>query len=200
MTISEDTHIIDLGEVENAEILIKSGVVARYTVVPNTTRIVRHIRSETGVDFIGKGIVIENTDAIITTEVIGDQVSSDLNVLAIATTNSDISVEGVAKVAKPYKKINIRVDQINILIGQDTRVRGVPKLEIETNDIEGGHSCKIHRLGGDALFYLESHGLDTRDAESMLLDSEILSHLVTLPENLIPEFSEKIRNDLKAKK
>lgn len=200
MTVEKDSFIIDRGEVENAIITIAEGTKARYTLIPGAGKITRHIRIHSGADFLGKGIVIENSDVIVVTEPIGDNVSSDLNILAIATTDSKISVEGVAKVAEPYKKIVIRVDQINILIGNDTTIRGVPKLEIETNDIEGGHSCKIHRLGGDALFYLESHGLATREAESMLLDSEILSHLVSVDESMKDSLAEEIRTKLVEKK
>ena len=56
----------------------------------------------------------------------------------------------------------------------------MPKLEINTDDIEGGHSCRIHRLGGESLFYLTSRGLSEKNAETLLLNSEILRHLKTI--------------------
>jgi Fe-S cluster assembly protein SufD len=59
-------------------------------------------------------------------------------------------------------------------------VSGLPILQIATDDVEGGHSCKIHRIGGDELFYLESRGLPHATAEQLLLDGEICRHLETV--------------------
>lgn len=151
-------------------------------------------------NFSGKGVIVEDGNITIQTEVMGDEVETMLDILAIATEKSQISVQGEAKVDKPYKRLNVRVDQVNILLGQDTQVRGVPRLEIATNDIEGGHSCKIHRLGGDALFYLESHGLDKLNAEAFLLNSEIIKHLDNLPEDSRDIFCSNVHKQLLAKK
>lgn len=187
MTISEDAHIVDLGNIETATIEILPNIEAKYTILSHSWKSHRHIKISENSVFTGKWVLIENADVTVISEVVGDNVEAFLDILAIAKTNANISVEGVARVAKPYKKINTRVDQINILIGEKSIVRGVPKLEIATNDIEGGHSCKIHRLHGDALFYLESHGIETENAESLLLQSEIITHLETLPEDLKEE-------------
>jgi len=118
--------------------------------------------------------------ADITTDICGNNVTSTLSILWLASNGSDISACGVAKVDNPFRHISTRVDQTNILIGEGARVRWVPKLEISTDDIEWWHSCKIHRLGGDILFYLESHGLSASNAEALLLNAEILKHLSTL--------------------
>jgi hypothetical protein len=60
---------------------------------------------------------MNQVDLEIITEVCGDNVSSTLDLLALATDEARISVEGVAKVAAPYRHISTRVDQTNILIG-----------------------------------------------------------------------------------
>lgn len=196
MTISEDAHIVDLGTVENATIEIRKDITAHYTILSSTGKKHRHIKVADNSHFLGKGVIAENSDVTVISEVVGDGVEALLDILAIAKTDANISVEGVVRVAKPYRKINTRVDQVNILIGERSVVRGVPKLEVATNDIEGGHSCKIHRLHGDALFYLESHGLETENAESLLLNSEILKHLDTLPEEMRAEKCEEIQKKL----
>ena len=198
--ISTNSHIVDTGEVLNATIIIENTVDAKYTIVPKNGDLKRHIILKGENYFSGKGVITENGNVTIQTEVMGDEVETMLDILTIATENSKISVQGEAKVDKPYKRLNVRVDQINILIGQNTQVRGVPRLEIATNDIEGGHSCKIHRLGGDALFYLESHGLNKENAEVFLLNSEIIKHLDNLPEDSIEIFCSNVHKKLLAKK
>lgn len=106
--------------------------------------------------------------------------------------NTSISIEAIARVSKPYRHISTRVDQTNILLGTGARVRGVPRLEIATDDIEGGHSCKIHRLGGEALFYLTTRGLSEQSAETLLLNSEILRHIRTIERDKREEICREI--------
>lgn len=106
----------------------------------------RNIALESHAIFNGNGIVVESGEVCICTEAIGENVHSELRILAIAYNNASISVEGVAKVAKPFEDIYMRVDQTNILIGENISIRGIPKLDIATNSITGGHSCKVHKL------------------------------------------------------
>lgn len=135
--INENRHIIDTGELLDATIAIEKGVEVSYCFLPKSAgNYTRHITIGEGSTLQATGICIDSTGATITTELVGDGATSTLDILAIATDNVIISVEGVAKVDKPYRKANIRVDQTNILIGENTRVRGVPRLEIATDDIE----------------------------------------------------------------
>jgi Fe-S cluster assembly scaffold protein SufB len=61
-----------------------------------------------------------------------------------------------------------------------------------TDDIEWGHSCRIHRLGGESLFYLTSRGLEISDAETLLLSGEIMRHLRTVDEDIREVMREEI--------
>ncbi len=183
MHISSDCYLIDNGEIATAHITSEKNIKIHYTHIPQENcENIRYFSLAESVDFCGNSVISVNGKYIFTTEAIGDGVHSALNILGIASHEAHISAEGIAKVDKPYKQLNMRVDQTNILIGDKSIVRGVPRLEIATDDIEGGHSCKIHRLWGDSLFYLESHGMNAKDAEIFLLNSEILRHLNTLPE------------------
>jgi Fe-S cluster assembly scaffold protein SufB len=46
----------------------------------------------------------------------------------------------------------------------------------------------VHRLGGEGLFYLQSRGLDTKNAEALLLSGEIRKHLDTIDDTIKKEF------------
>ena len=96
----------------------------------------RHIAIEANTTFTGTGVMMDQVDIEIITEICGDSARSTLDLLALATDDARISVEGVARVASPYRQVSTRVDQTNILIGTGARVRGVPRLEIATDDIE----------------------------------------------------------------
>ncbi len=136
--ISEDTLIFDTGEFSHVTLSIDTGVTVQYTLVLLSDGIYdRHIDIATGSTFSGTAIMVtKKSELHITTQVCGDNVTSTLALLALATNASDIRVEGVAKVDKPYRHVSTRVDQTNILLGSETRVRGIPRLEIATDDIE----------------------------------------------------------------
>ena len=175
----ESGIIFDNGMIENVEIHIEEWVKARYYLIPQIgKKLTRHIFIEKNWTFLGSSIFCVNTwELEFITEVCGDNVQSNLSLLSLAKNGFDMSLSGVAKVAKPYRNVETRIDQTNILIGEWAKIRWIPKLEIATEDITWWHSCKVHRLGGDALFYLESRWLEKEHAEAMLLNSEILKHL-----------------------
>ena len=200
--INESCHIVDRGLVERARIVIgewlqieycfvapEASVIAKneaiqvpVATIKDNKKYYRHIAIGADTTFTGTGVMMDQVDIEIITEICGDNAKSTLDLLALATDDARISVEGVARVASPYRQVSTRVDQTNILIGTGARVRGVPRLEIATDDIEWGHSCRMHRLGGESLFYLTSRGLTHQSAETLLLNSEILTHLRTIDE------------------
>lgn len=182
--ITESCHLYDDGSILSVDIDIATWLEVNYCFIAKKTEenasYHRHITIAKDSIFHGTSIIIDSLDLQIISEITGDNAKSNLDILALATDNIQISVEGVAKVANPYRQVFTRVDQTNILIWKGSRVRWVPKLEINTDDIEGGHSCRIHRLGGESLFYLTSRGLTEKNAETLLLNSEILRHLKTV--------------------
>ncbi len=184
--VQESCYLFDTGSIERVKIDIGEWIEVKYCFVKDAstlpTQNYRHICIGKGTNFTWTGLMIDTVHLEIITEICGDDASSTLDLLALATDTTSISIEGVVRVASPYRHILTRVDQTNILIGTGARVRGVPRLEIATDDIEGGHSCRIHRLGGEALFYLTSRGLTEENAETLLLNSEIVRHLRTIQE------------------
>lgn len=136
-TVDQDCHIIDTGEVTVCDITIQDGIEVSYCLLPKQSGDhVRYISIASNSTFRGSGIFLDNTASQVTTEIVGDSAFSRMDLLAIATDNTDLSIEGIAKVNKPYRTANIRVDQTNVLIGKNTKVRGVPLIEVATEDIE----------------------------------------------------------------
>ncbi len=185
--INESCHIYDNWIVDHVDIVIGEWLQVEYCFVApadsETKKYYRHIAIGASSKFTGTGVMMDAVDIEIVTEIMWDNTKSTLDLLALATDDARVSVEGVARVASPYRQVSTRVDQTNILIGAGARVRGVPRLEIATDDIEWGHSCRMHRLGGESLFYLTSRGLTHQHAETLLLNSEILRHLRTIEED-----------------
>ena len=114
--ITEDSYVVDMGDLADVSITTEQNITVHYTLVTEKEVNNRHILLSAGVNFAGKGVIATNAHVQVITDAIGDNVSSALDLLAIATDNADISVEGVARVNAPYRKVHTRVDQTNILI------------------------------------------------------------------------------------
>jgi SUF system FeS cluster assembly, SufBD len=178
LTLTADTVLLDLWEVECVEIIASPGISLSYVFLGERDGHYerRFILSE-GVTFLG-GAVIYGKDITYsaTTDIRGDHVDAHLQILGLATDDAHLDIRGSSQVLSPYRQVRTRVDQNNIYIWHGGVVRGVPVLEIATDDIEWGHSCRMHRIAGEALFYLQSHGLDTTTAEWLLIDGELRRH------------------------
>ena len=184
LSIKENTTIFDDGSIADADIYLSPGLDVGYVFV-SSENILTKRRFLIGSDtlFNGYGIYIW-TDMVsqMSVNIDGDNTKANLSLLALASEGSHIQVDGIGKVEMGSENITLRVDQTNILLGNKTSVQGKPVLEIATDSINGGHSCKVHRISGEALFYLQSHGIDQKSAEWMLLDAEIRRHLTPLDE------------------
>jgi Fe-S cluster assembly protein SufD len=75
---------------------------------------------------------------------------------------------GKILVHKDAQKTNARQTNKNLLLSQDAIVNTKPQLEIHADDVKCSHGSTIGQLDRDALFYLRSRGLDSRDAQSLL--------------------------------
>jgi Fe-S cluster assembly scaffold protein SufB len=114
-----------------------------------------------------------------------------LLILWLAQSGSNITLDWVGKAAPWCQDVKLRIDQTNILLGNNAKVKGRPVLEVATDSIEWGHSCRIHRISWEALFYLESHGIDSQTAEGMLLEAEI--HRCT---DLLEERGDEVKGEV----
>ena len=197
--ISENSRLFDDGSFESVEVVVEDGRVLEYCLIAREDSIYeRKIFLSEKSRFHGTAIIASKKSQLeIVTEVVADDVKSNLSLLVLATDMADISVQWIARVLAPYRHISTRVDQTNILLGTSTKVRWIPKLEIATDDVEGGHSCKVHRLGWEALFYLESRGLSPEHSEALLLNSEILRHLSTVDESIRHEVCLALHQQIK---
>lgn len=105
------------------------------------------------------------------------ETDASLQLLGLATDHSIIELDGIWNVSTWCENVKLRIDQSNILLWNGAKVKGRPVLEVATDSIEWGHSCRIHRISGEALFYLETRGIDASTAEGMLLEAEIKRHI-----------------------
>jgi Fe-S cluster assembly protein SufD len=91
---------------------------------------------------------------------------------------------GRIRVRPQAQKTNARQTNNNLLLSDDAQINTKPQLEIYADDVKCFHGSTIGQLDGDALFYLQSRGLDLRAARRLLtygFASEMVNRIKATP-------------------
>jgi Fe-S cluster assembly protein SufD len=86
-----------------------------------------------------------------------------LDDMSTGAFNGRILVRPDAQGTLAYQKNN------NILLTDDAKMDTKPQLEIYADDVKCSHGATVGQLDGDALFYLQSRGIEKREARLMLM-------------------------------
>jgi Fe-S cluster assembly protein SufD len=86
-----------------------------------------------------------------------------LDDMATGAFNGRIYVHKDAQGTSAYQKNN------NILLTDDAKMDTKPQLEIYADDVKCSHGATVGRLNDDALFYMQSRGINKREALLMLM-------------------------------
>ncbi|TAL81658.1 MAG: Fe-S cluster assembly protein SufD [Bacteroidetes bacterium] len=86
-----------------------------------------------------------------------------LDDMSTGAFNGRILVRPDAQGTLAYQKNN------NILLTDDAKMDTKPQLEIYADDVKCSHGATVGRLDDDALFYLQSRGIDKQEARLMLM-------------------------------
>ncbi|OAB80080.1 Fe-S cluster assembly protein SufD [Cochleicola gelatinilyticus] len=76
---------------------------------------------------------------------------------------------GKIVVEKDAQKIDAFQQNNNILISDKATINSKPQLEIFADDVKCSHGCTIGQLDEDALFYMRSRGIGTKEARALLM-------------------------------
>jgi len=76
---------------------------------------------------------------------------------------------GKVIVEKDAQKTNAYQSNNNLLLNDKATINTKPQLEIFADDVKCSHGCTIGQLDEDALFYLRSRGIPTKEARALLM-------------------------------
>ncbi len=85
-------------------------------------------------------------------------------------------------VRQDAQKTNAFQQNNNILLSDDATVNTKPQLEIWADDVKCSHGCTVGQLDEEALFYLQTRGIDKLQAKGLLLHAfagEVLEKIKT---------------------
>jgi Fe-S cluster assembly protein SufD len=76
--------------------------------------------------------------------------------------------QGYIVVRPDAQKIDAEMNNRNLLLSEDAEIDTKPQLEIHADDVKCSHGVTVGQLDPNAVFYLESRGIEERAARQML--------------------------------
>lgn len=111
-------------------------------------------------------------------------------VRSILADHAKVDYEGRLIIRPQAKLADTHLAHHSLLLSPNAKVRTIPSLEIEANDVRAGHSATIGKVDDELLFYLESRGIDRKAAKALLVKSFLEGDLKEVSD-------EKVRDLLK---
>lgn len=108
----------------------------------------------------------------------------------VLADQSAVQFSGVSTIGPEAQKSDTYLSFHTLLLSQTAHAHVVPSLEIHTKDICAGHAASVDRFLPNDLFYLETRGLDERDAQAFLTRGFLLAdtkHLSDLSDRVVVE-------------
>ena len=106
---------------------------------------------------------------------------SNLLIKSALTDRSLLNYEGIIKVNKGAQLTDAYQRNENLLLSAEAKAETKPALEILANDVRCTHSATVGKIDADQLFYLESRGLHTSQAKTLIVTGFFQSILDKIP-------------------
>jgi len=109
----------------------------------------------------------------ISSEISWENNHSDIKILSIIWENWNINLDWILKIEKNSKWIKWKLIEDNLFLWNKWKIRGIPTLLVESDDIEASHACKMERISDEKLFYMRSRWIWKQNALTMIIDAKI---------------------------
>lgn len=106
--------------------------------------------------------------------------------------NSKGVFNGKIFVRPQAQKTNAFQSNRNISLSPNTAINTKPQLEIWADDVKCSHGCTIGQLDEEALFYLQSRGIDKVTAQGMMLYAFTAETLKTISNETLKAYVDSL--------
>lgn len=118
--------------------------------------------------FIGKN----NDEFIIKTTQshLAPNTKSDLLIKSVLYDSSKLNFDGLIKIEKAAQRSDAYQRNESLVMNTGARVDTKPTLEILANDVRCTHGATIGKIDEEQLFYLNSRGINKKEAERLIIE------------------------------
>ncbi|MGV8169377.1 MAG: SufD family Fe-S cluster assembly protein [Candidatus Nanoarchaeia archaeon] len=171
----------------------KNSKLEYFTITTNETELNITVVLEEQSELIMKNITIlnnqkqKNNIKIIHS---GKETKSNLENKAIIS-NSDVEIKGLIQIQENAEESE-GYQKTEILILKDSKAISIPDLEIKNNNVKCSHSASITRLDEEKIFYLQTRGINKKEASALIINAFIEDALNGIEEKQKQEILGKI--------
>lgn len=94
-----------------------------------------------------------------------------VHLIAIQDEWAFTSLQGTIDISEKVEKVSWHLLEEVVLLWNSSYTSLQPILTVASPDVQASHGAKVHRIAQDKLFYMQSRGLDTPSALSLIIDS-----------------------------
>lgn len=94
-----------------------------------------------------------------------------INVIALASDNAKITLNGNLHIEKNIKNVEATLYEETLLLWNAKYVSLIPWLRVDSPDVKASHWAKVQRISPERLFYMQSRWLDSKKAIWMIVNS-----------------------------
>ena len=95
---------------------------------------------------------------------------TDIQIVSIAWDGWEIDLNWGIKIWKWLQKVEWKISEENIFLWTMGKIRWIPSLLVESNDVKASHSAKTHRVEEQVIHYLRSRWIPKEEAKIMLIE------------------------------
>jgi Fe-S cluster assembly scaffold protein SufB len=179
----EKTIITD--RIKNVKIKVKKNETLNYIVIPE-----RGCNSGKKMIFDLEG---ENSKLNFTTIIIGknnekfpfetisnhkgSNTKANFQIKTVLYDNSELDYKGKLKINKNAKSTEAHLSHHSLLLSNKAKIKTLPSLEIDNNNVKTSHKATIGKIDKDMLFYLQTRGLNKKISEELLIKGFLFHNL-----------------------
>ena len=112
-----------------------------------------------------------------------DKCETTININAIANDNSSIDIKVDSIIEEEINLAKISQNIKGILISENSRILGIPKLTVNSDQVIANHALNIGGINEEELFYLMSKGFNETDCKKIILNGFMKLSLNDLKES-----------------
>lgn len=119
---------------------------------------------------------------------------SDVLVRGILNDHAKSDYHGTIFVHQPAKYTCAVQENKNLLLSSHARANSVPSLEVLTNDVQCKHGSAVGQLDMHHLYYLQSRGIEIKQAKKMLIRGFFSNIVASLDETMVSQIYDRIEH------
>lgn len=114
----------------------------------------------------------------------------------VALDESTLTFNGIGHILKDSKNSDAQQESRVLMLSDDARADANPILLIDEYEVQAGHAASISRVNQEQLYYLMSRGLESKQAEKLIIRGFLGNVLNEIP---IPEVRQELIHTIERK-